>query len=400
MRATRPPLKLPADLRALLERRFQIKHRDWLAGSDGQWPLAIALGLPTEQAALRQLDAVRAWAGAWRDWRGAGELRWTERRWKILGTQQLPECLVLHGPEQVALWIGEHERWGRAAARLDQIVARWPQLAGRRQRLFGMLADYSDADFERLLDLLAWITAHPDSGLYPRQIPIAGIDSKWIETRKGLLSELVAAVSGAAAGGADFYSVCGLRRPPVQIRMRILDPALRARLGGLGDITAPVGELAGLALPASVILIVENLQTGLALKDMQGAVAFMALGYSVELLAELPWIVPATSLYWGDIDTHGYAILHRARSMLPHLSSVLMDEATLFRFRSLWTDEKLQHGATELSALTGEEAEVYRALKENRWGQNLRLEQERIAWDFAWSAIARAVQAAATIAIR
>jgi hypothetical protein len=396
MRATRPPLKLPADLQALLARRFENKHRDWLAGTDadGQWPLAIPLGLPTEQAALRQVDAVRAWAGAWRDWRGAGELRWSERRWKVLGTQSLPEVLVLHGPEQVAMWIGEQERWGRAASRFDHIVALWPPLAARRQRLFSMLADYSDADFERLLGLLAWIATHPDSGLYPRQIPIGGIDSKWIETRKGLLSELVAAVRGAAAVGADFYSLCGLRRPPVQVRMRILDPALRACLGGLGDITAPVGELAGLALPASVILIVENLQTGLALKDLPGAVAFMALGYSVDLLAELPWIVPATSIYWGDIDTHGFAILHRARSILPRLSSVLMDEATLLQFRPLWTDEKLQHGPTALSGLTSDENRVYYALKQNRWGQNLRLEQERIAWDFAWTAISRAVQVA------
>jgi hypothetical protein len=397
MRAPRLPLKLPADLQALLARRFENKHRDWLAAteSDGLWPLAIPLGLPTEQVALRQVDAVRAWVGAWREWRGPGELRWSERRWKILGTQSLPEMLILHGPEQVALWTGEHERWDRAALRFDHVVARWPPLAGRRQRLFGMLADYSDADFVRLLDLLAWISAHPDSGLYPRQIPLGGIDSKWIETRKGLLSELVAAVSGAV-GGTDFHDLCGLRRPPVQMRMRVLDPVLRARLGGLGDITAPVGELAGLALPASVVLIVENLQTGLALQDMPGAVAFMALGYSVDLLAQLPWIAPATSLYWGDIDTHGYAILHRARSIFPGVTSVLMNEATLFQFRSLWTDEKLQHGATELSALTCEENQVYRALKENRWGQNVRLEQERIAWDFAWTVISRAVQVAPT----
>lgn len=384
-------MKLPTDLQLLLARRFESRHRDWLAAahSDAQWPLAIALGVPTEQAALRQVEAVRAWASAWRDWRGAGELRWSERRWKILGTQTLPETLVLHGPEQVAMWIGEHERWRRAAGRFERIVARWPALAARRQRLFGVLADYSDADFGRLLDLLDWIVANPDSGLYPRQIPIGGIDSKWMEARKAVLSELVASMGGVA-DGADFYALCGLRRPPVQIRMRILDPALRARVGGLGDITAPVGELARLDLPVSVILIVENLQTGLALKDMTGAVAFMALGYAVDLLAQLPWVVPAAGLYWGDIDTHGYAILHRARAVLPRLTSILMDEATLFHFQTLWTDEKVQHGATELGALTREESLVYCALKENRWGQKLRLEQERIAWDFAWSALSRA----------
>jgi hypothetical protein len=387
-------LKLPTEVQQQLTRRFDGKHREWLAGaqSDEQWPLTIPLGLPTEQAALRQVDAVRAWAAAWLAWRGAGELRWSERRWKILGNQNLPETLILRGPEQVAMWIGEHERWHRAARRFQLVVARWPALAQRQARLFTVLADYSNADFERLLDLLAWLIANPDSSLYPRQMPIGGIDSKWIETRKGVLSELVTTMRGAPSESADFYSLCGLKRPPVQIRMRILDPALRARVGGLGDITAPVTELARLDLPASVILIVENLQTGLALADLPGAVAFMGLGYSVDLLAQLPWIMSATGLYWGDIDTHGFAILHRARSYLPRLTSVLMDEATLLQFKALWTDEKIQHAGAELTALTREENQVYCSLKQNRWGQKLRLEQERVAWDFAWPALLRAVQ--------
>ncbi|MBC7858148.1 MAG: hypothetical protein H7Z39_05075, partial [Burkholderiaceae bacterium] len=225
-------MKLPTDVQQLLARRFDGRHRAWLAGADpdGQWPLTIALGTPTEQAALRQVDAVRAWADAWRAWRGAGELRWTERRWKILGAQSLPEALVLRDPEQVSMWIGEIDRWRRAAERFQLVAARWPALAGRQPRLFGVLADYADADFERLLDLLAWLLAHPDSGLYARQIPLAGIDSKWLETRTGVLAELVAGVTGGPADGADFHALCGLRRPAAQIRMRILDPALRARL--------------------------------------------------------------------------------------------------------------------------------------------------------------------------
>ncbi|MBJ7309729.1 DUF3322 domain-containing protein [Rugamonas sp. CCM 8940] len=389
-------MKLPADVGLLLAKRFASQHRDWLAATaaDRHWPQVIALGLPTEQAALRQVEAVRAWAEAWRAWRGPGELRWTERRWKVLGTQSLPDTLTLHEPAQAAMWSGEHERWQRAAARFDLLTARWPALAGRLPRLFGVLADYADADFQRLLDLLAWLLAHPRSGLYPRQLPLAGIDSKWMEQRRGVLVDLLAALREAADQDADFYALSGLRRPPVQLRMRVLDARLRARLGGLGDVTAPVEELARLALPVSVVLIVENLQTGLALADLPGTVAFMGLGYGVDLLAQLPWIAPARGLYWGDIDTHGYAILQRARGHLPGLASVLMDQATLLRCAPLWTDEKVQHGAADLAALTVAESLVYRGLKEQRWRPNLRLEQERIDWDFAWTALSQAVQAA------
>lgn len=71
-----------------------------------QWPLEVPLGIPTEQAALRQVDGVRAWVSAWQGWQGVGTLSWCERRWKALGVQRLPEKLALRGPEDVALWIG------------------------------------------------------------------------------------------------------------------------------------------------------------------------------------------------------------------------------------------------------------------------------------------------------
>lgn len=37
--------------------------------------------------------------------------------------------------------------------------------------------------------------------------------------------------------------------------------------------------------------------------------------------------------------------------------------------------------------LTDSEQEVYQAIKRNSWGQNVRLEQERIAWDVAWNVL-------------
>jgi len=116
------------------------------------------------------------------------------------------------------------------------------------------------------------------------------LDSKWLDGRKGLLTDLVAAIQDDSSSELDFYQRCGLKAPPLLVRMRVLDQALRARVGGVGDITAPVEDLAGLNLPVSHVFIVENLRTGLVMSDMPGAVVFMRFGYNVDVLARLPWL--------------------------------------------------------------------------------------------------------------
>ena len=68
-------------------------------------------------------------------------------------------------------------------------------------------------------------------------------------------------------------------------------------------------ELRELTIAPKRAIIVENLETGLALPDIPATVAFMRLGNAVSLLSELPWLHDCTALYWGDIDTHGFVIL-------------------------------------------------------------------------------------------
>jgi len=385
-------LKLPGEVEALLKKRFAGKHREWLAADDPteQWPLVIALGPPSEAEALKQTEAVRAWVEAWRAWRGEGELQWVERRWRVLGTQRLPESLRLDGPHAVCAWIGELARWQLAEQRHWTLCQRWPQLAPTAARLFNVLADVEDADFTRIQAVLAWLEDNPASGLYLRQLPIPGMDTKWIESRKGLLAKLLAGIRGLPGPSDDFYALCGLQAPPTLVHLRLLDPALRAATNGLCDICAPAAQLANMQLEPSTVLVVENLQTGLALPDLPGAVAFIGLGYGVDVLSQIPWISHRKCLYWGDIDTHGYSILHRARSHISQLQSLLMDEATLLQFSSLWGTEQEQCAAEDLSLLQPSELAVYRGLKEHLWGYRLRLEQERISWPVALQALLRA----------
>ena len=203
-------MKFPDDVRKVLLRRYKSKHRQWLAeietaekpGGDA-WSLEVNLGTPTENQALKQVEDVRAWVAAWQSWHGLGSLAWSDRRWRTLGTQRMPEKLVFNEPAEVAYWIGEGERWHRAQQRYQALIDRWPRLASELAGHFNMLADYSDVDYRRLLDMIAWITQHPSSNLYPRQLPVSGLDSKWLEKRKGLVADLVDVVKGEEGLAAE-----------------------------------------------------------------------------------------------------------------------------------------------------------------------------------------------------
>jgi len=382
----------PAAVAALLRRRWNGGHRRWLDGS-GSWPLTMVLGAPTERETAQDVAGVRRWIETWIAAEGSpehpGELVWAERQWTGLGRQRLPERLLLDGPEQVAAWLGEGDRWNMArdrAARLRSVLAPTvPSLSVGRH--FDWLADALAVDFDRLLAVLRWLVAHPSSGLYIRQLPIPGIDTKWVGANRGRLVDLLGQHDQSERGrDGDLYRLAGLRREPDLMRLRILDPALRVAVGGLGDVAAPVEQIAALPLRPARVFIVENLQTGLAFEDRPDAVCFMARGYAVDVFAAIPWLRGRPCHYWGDIDTHGFAILNRLRQHLGNVRSLLMDVDTLLRYRDLWQQED-KPVAGSLERLTGPEQAVLDGLVKDHWGERVRLEQERIDWRYAWEVI-------------
>ena len=316
---------------------------------------------------------MRAWVAAWREWSGAGKLVWSERKWRSLGAQSVPERIFIQNADEAAAWAGELDRWRTAVARFDLLSARRPATAEKLPRYFDLLADSPSAEINRIGNMLDWLDTNATRDMYPRQVPIAGLDTKWLETRTAMIADLWGAMP-------EF------RRPPFTTRVRLLDPALCRATGGLPDVTAPVADLAALDIRPKRVWIVENLQTGLAFGPLEGTAVFMGLGYGVTVLGSVPWIQDAECLYWGDLDTHGFAILTRARTAI-RIESALMDEQTLLLHREMWAEEPVPCAIESPSLLTQAEREVFEGLQQNRWGTRVRLEQERIAWDYAWKAI-------------
>src|SRR5207248_1468020 len=94
-------------------------------------------------------------------------------------------------------------------------------------------------------------------------------------------------------------------------------------INGLSDITVPATQFAQLSLPVRRIFITENEINGLAFPDVPRGVIIFGLGYSLDLLAGANWLSDREIHYWGDIDTHGFAMLDRLRAMFPAARSLL-----------------------------------------------------------------------------
>ena len=380
----------PDAVRERLETRFQRQRNAWLKG-EGAWPLSLPLGVPSEAQAREHPHWITRWIDTWHDWPGPGEVQWVGRRWARLGRQRLPHSIHFASADEVAAFIGKDAQWRQARARLSRVGERWPVLTDTAARSWAVLAEWPDDDFERLVKLLAWLEANPASGLLPRQLPVPGVHSKWLEGHRRLVMRWLGVIRQCETRGVTLERLAGLRTPPERLRLRILDPALRRHLAGLADIEARVEEIGAWSLPVRRVFIVENLQTGLAFGDLPGTVVFMQQGYAVDLFGAIPWLASVPVFYWGDLDTHGFAILDRLRVHLPEARSLLMDETTLLGHRALWTRENKPYGGASLTHLTEAESRLFANLRSGRWGQGVRLEQERIAWPWAWENIVACV---------
>jgi hypothetical protein len=173
--------------------------------------------------------------------------------------------------------------------------ARWDQLrrhqAGQAVRPWlARIVDLDDYDFTTLLAATAWFRAHPRSGLTVRSAPVPGMHTKWLAWHRGMVlaclgTPTTPGESTESTGDADPADIpaddldaLGLRPLPREIGIVLADPALRAVVGGLRQINAPVDELADLQIRPDAVLIVENKEPALAWSDTTGLVVIQTPG--------------------------------------------------------------------------------------------------------------------------
>ena len=372
-------MRTPEDLAAWARRKYSAGFRGWLGRSEDD---SMDLGLrfptdpPTEAVVAADPAAAVAWIRTWKRFekpaRPEVELQWATRRWAGFGEQTLPIRVELRSPTAVADVAGQSRAWQTLVDRADLLRAAWPENEGLTSGLPGAaakIARLNDADLPRLVATVDWFLANPDSGLLARQVPVLGVDTKWLERHMDLVRRLVAALGGDRR--------LGLRVEPRRFRVRVLDG------GDLADFTAPTAELAGLDWKPRCVLLVENRDSMAPLADLPGVVAIHSQGLAAPELAVVSWIARSRVLYWGDLDTYGLRILSLVRQVLPGTESVLMDFATIERYATLAVTEPAPYRGS-VGHLTPDEFKALRSLRE----RDLRLEQERIPWSHVTATIA------------
>lgn len=379
----------PADLRARVLREWERGHLLSAAWTgEPRYPWRIPLKGPGAQMLADRFDAARQWVrdladGARAEGQPGYRLEFQEIRHRQLGHNRMPVAAWLDSEADALALIAKRREASRFHELANTIAQAFPPLRDWLAKRPLRVLEHGE-DWPRLLEVLHWFAAHPRSGVYLRQIDVPGVHSKFIERHRALLGELLDRVlpaeamePGASAGVAGFEQRYGLRSKPALIRFHLLD----GQLQGLDDLTVPADQFAQLTLPARRVFITENEINFLAFPRVPGSLLVFGAGYGFEPLAQARWLEGREIHYWGDIDSHGFAILDQLRGHFPQARSLLMDRATLLAHRDFWTREDAPTKRA-LNRLKPDEASLYEDLRQDTIAPALRLEQERIG--FAW----------------
>lgn len=384
----------PDDIARKLRRRWERGEFLSRFASGTPWePLVFGLRGPTARDTAARFDDVRAWA---EQWRRVKHLRIETKPvgGRIIGANELPGRAWVDSYDQLWSVLGVQADVRSFARLLDATKPRAPVIAE------WMIDKPMDAlrhagEWGKLIDTVQWIDAHAHPGMYLRQVDVPGVDTKFIERHRAILSalldrELPEHRVDRSKPPSDFAGRYRFRGKPTYVRFRHLEHD-----AGFSEMSVRVSELASHPPAVSTVFVIENEITYLAFPPTEDAIVIFGEGYAAGKLEPLRWLTGKNLVYWGDIDTHGFAILNRLRRTFSHARSMLMDRETLLAHECQWVHEP-SPTAEHLEKLLPDEAALYTELVEGALGVGVRLEQERISF----SAVAEAARTHATVVDR
>lgn len=347
-------------------------------------PISIVLRGPRAAEIADDLSSAREWVAALDAGRGEDTrylLRWRRIGGRSIGHNEIPTHAVVTTYEQAWALLGVSAQVRGFDAALDVIARREAARAWAVAQ--PMRALELAGEMPMLIAAYDWLDAHRGSGRYLREITAPGVDTKFAERHRGVLARML----DVSSRPDEFLLGLGLSVPPASVRLR-LAPSL-GLLPGLTEVGVRVDEAANLRVAVRRALVVENRLTYLSVPvPVDGAVVW-GQGFDVGKLGLLPWLADAEVTYWGDLDPRGFEILNLLRSRLPQTRSILMDRDTLLQHRDRWVTEPSAPPAAALTRLDPAEQDLYRDLIEDRLGERVRLEQERIDWAWALHGLGR-----------
>ena len=208
------------------------------------------------------------------------------------------------------------------------------------------------------------------------------VDSKFIEQRRARSASCwtalpSTAIDAQARGARAFSRRYGLRDKPLRIRLRILDPRRRSAAsatGNAGGATGRTAAPAGYSSPRT-----RPMPWRFPRRPGASCCSARAMRWTAWATS---WLHRCPLHYWGDIDTHGFAILDRLRAHSP--GPLTADGPRNLAGTSPALGRRAAGQALHGHTAAPDDAELalFEDLRDDRLGQRIRLEQEHIR--FGW----------------
>lgn len=348
------------------------------------FPLSVKLKGPTSGELSSRFAEVSNWIAGWK--KESLQLVWHHTQHRIIGANEVPTHARFSNLDEVCRFLKTTGSLVSFRRIVEATKASSPALLPwlyRRPLLALQLAP----GWERLLRIVNWRVATPHLEVYLRQIDLPGVDTKFLELHKGVLSELFELALDSTQVDRDtssFEQRFGFCERPARVRWRPLGQGVT--FGGFTELTVTRDDLLRIDPGFGKVVVVENEINFLTFPPVDNAMIIFGSGYKVGTLKDVPWMASRELYYWGDIDTHGFAILDQFRSYYPQARSLLMDRATFLAHEERWVTEGRQV-RTPLARLTPEEQSLYHDLLHEEYGPNLRLEQELIGFSYVEDAM-------------
>jgi hypothetical protein len=381
--------ELRAQVQKLWDRGELLAHQ--IHATESYFPKRLFLKAPSSSDLLNHFEEARAWSRQICDTQHfLIELRDVKHR--TLGQNAVPDSAWLVNFEAAIAILNKRNDAVTFSRIVDQTRKREPRIVQWLQRRPLKALEIAE-QWPLLLDVVNWMRVHPNPQIYLRQIDLPNVHSKFIESHRAVLSELIEVAAPECVLNPDaqvisrFATRYGFKEKPNRVRFRMLDVKRQFLQGAaLQDIELNIESFATLAPVVEKVFITENEINFLAFPSTPNAMVIFGSGYGFLALEQAFWLNQRQIYYWGDIDTHGFAILNQLRHSFAHVKSLLMNRATLMQFKQFWGVEASPTNR-DLPMLLTEELDLYNDLRDQRLGINLRLEQEIVGFDWMVTAI-------------
>lgn len=352
------------------------------------FPIEISLKVPTDQQARDNLGHFHAFFKAWTDFAYPELVEWQERQYRQLSEQRVPVKLRIFSLQQLTELLGTEQQLENWLDKISSFLKQSFVHDRHQHRLFQTLIHhleqierYSQQEWQWLIQLIEQLKPNMGAGLYLRALPLSAVNTKFLEQNL-LLTEAICNVlyddEIVLAGGLLAWLDC-LDSPKGWLTIKPVCPNVQEKLGGLPVFQLSTEVLDQFELPAERIIVVENIQSGLACPNLENSIVVCGGGKNISWM-NAKWLQHKQVFYWGDIDSEGLNILSMVRQKIPHVIALMMDEATVLQFQNHMVDEP-DSIFSEPQYLTADELKLFHDLRAQTF-KNRRLEQERISVDW------------------